>query len=102
TIPGTNPDVSTYIGLVVGGVRVPYPVLRAHQTLRDLPSLVNGVGPLHIRDLGETGPIDVVLGPLKNDVPSRMAMIDVLALPQFAGSPRKRLLPGVGAIALDR
>jgi hypothetical protein len=102
TIPGTNPDVSTYVGLVVGGVRVPYPALRAHQTLRNLPSLVPGSGPLHIRDLGETGSIDVILGPPKDEALSRMSNIDVFALAQFVDAPRKRLLPGVGVIALER
>jgi len=102
TIPGTNPDVSTYIGLVVGGLRAPYPAFRAHQTLRNLPSLVQGSGPLHIRDLGETGSIDVILGPPKDEALSRMSNIDVLALSQFANAPRKRLVPGVGVIALER
>jgi hypothetical protein len=101
-IPDVDRETSTYIGIYVGALRVPYAALRLHQSLRDLPSLVRGNATLHIRDLGETGPIDIVLGPTSADVPPRAGIPDPLALPQFATAPRKRLIPGVPMITLER
>lgn len=49
-------------GVIIGGVRVPRPVLAQHQALRRDPPLLRGSGPQHFRDLLATGPIDVVLG----------------------------------------
>ena len=100
TIPGTDPRISTYIGVFAGGVRVPFPALRIHQTLRKLPALVRGAGPLRIGEILESGPIEVALGPREEEVPSRVR--DPLALPQFATALRTRLLPGAAAIALSR
>lgn len=52
-----------HVGIEIGGVRVPQPVLEQHQTLRRDPPLLRGAGPQHFRDLLATGPIDVLLGP---------------------------------------
>ncbi|HYI12122.1 MAG TPA: carboxypeptidase-like regulatory domain-containing protein [Thermoanaerobaculia bacterium] len=82
-------QITRVIGLVVRGLRIPQGALRAHQSLRDLPSVLRGTGPLPIRDLAETGPIDVLLGPRLEEVPHRVP--DPFALPAYADVPRKRL-----------
>jgi hypothetical protein len=101
-IPGTAQETSTYIGLYVGGLRVPQAALEAHQSLRDLPARVRGSSALELRDIGETGPIEVVLGPTSAEVPPRAGIPDPLALPPYAGGPRKRLMPGESRVTLER
>lgn len=90
-----------HIVLIIGGVSVPQPALRQHQALRGLPVTVRGAGPLRLRDIAETGPIDIVLGPTVAELSSGAGAMDLLALPQFADAPRKRLPPGATAITLQ-
>ncbi|MDP9191957.1 MAG: hypothetical protein M3P06_09690 [Acidobacteriota bacterium] len=94
-LQGAGNDQRRLIGLVVGGILVPHAALRAHQTLRKLPSVTDASGRLRIRDIAETGPIDVVLGPAVNDVPSAGRSFDPLMLPQGAEAQRQRLTPGM-------
>jgi hypothetical protein len=95
----SNPRYSRHIGLVIGGVRVPQPVLRQHLTLRRMPTTLRGGGQLHFRDILETGPIDVLLGPMTEEVSSRAGGMDLFALPQFSEVPRLRLRAGEAAVA---
>jgi hypothetical protein len=89
------PRESREIGVAIGGVRVPQPVLAYHQTLRHDPPLLRGSGPQHFRDLLATGTIEVLLGPRPEEVASRSRGLDVFALPHYADVPRQRLEPGV-------
>lgn len=89
------PGETRYIGVAVGGVRVPQPVLAQHQTMRRDQPLMRGSGPHHIRDLLATGPIDVLLGPTSETVASGARSLDLFALPQFADVSRQRLEPGL-------
>jgi hypothetical protein len=84
-----------YIGVMIGGIRVPHPVLAQHQDLRNEHDLLRGVGPQHFRDLLATGPIDVLLGPVREEVDRRMRILDIFALEQYAKVPRQRLEPGM-------
>lgn len=88
------PDVTRYIGVAIGGVRIPQPVLAQHQTLRRDPPLMRAAGPQHFRDLLATGPIEVLLGPTVEEVAGPARSLDIFALPKFAGAPRERLEPG--------
>jgi hypothetical protein len=88
------PAVTRYVGVSIGGVRVPQPVLAQHQTLRNARPLLRGSGPQPFRDLLATGPIDVLLGPTIEEVAARARTMDLFALPQFANAPRRRLEPG--------
>ena len=90
-IPRTE---TRYIGVAIGGVRVPQPVLAQHQTLRRNPSLMHGAGPQPFHDLLATGPIEVLLGPRVEEVAPRARALDLFALPQFAAVPRQRLEAG--------
>jgi hypothetical protein len=95
------PSESRYIGVAIGGVRVPQPALAEHQTLRRLPPLLRGSGPQPIRDLLVTGPVDVILGPRVDDVDSRWRGLDLFALTQFADAPRMRFVPGTTDVVLE-
>lgn len=88
------PNEARHVGVIIGGVRVPQPVLAQHQTLRRESSLLRGRGPLTFRDLLATGPIDVLLGPTDPEVATRARALDLFALPQFAAAPRQRVEPG--------
>jgi hypothetical protein len=101
SIEGAEGRVMRHIVLIIGGMSVPQPALLQHQALRGLPATVRGAGPLRLRDIAETGPIDLVLGPTVDEVPSRAVGMDLLTLPEFAAAPRKRLPPGATAIALQ-
>ena len=92
------PAVTRYVGVTIGGVRVPQPVLAQHQTLRDAPPLLRGSGPQPFRDLLATGPVDVLLGPTIEEVAARARTMDLFALPQFANAPRRRLEPGTSDV----
>lgn len=94
------PGETRYIGVAIGGVRVPQPVLAEHQTLRRNPPLLRGAGPQHFHDLLATGPIDVLLGPPLEEVASRARGLDLFALVQYAGAPRQRLVPGTTDVVL--
>jgi hypothetical protein len=92
---------SRYIGIAIGGVRVPQPALAEHLTLRRLAPLLRGSGPHPIRDLLATGPIEVLRGPRVEDVDGRWRGIDLFALTQFADAPRTRLVPGTTDVVLE-
>jgi hypothetical protein len=89
---------ATYVGIVIGGLLVPQGALRAHQTLRAQRSMVSGGQAILFRELVESGPIEVILGPTVNDVPSRGRAFDPLLSPQAADAPRQKLLPGMNEI----
>lgn len=89
TLAAADRQSVRHIGLAVRGLRVPLGALRAHQGLRNLPYVLRGPGPLLIRDVAETGPIEVVLGPSPEEVSRRVA--DPFALPQYKDAPRKRV-----------
>jgi len=94
-LEGTVPPAeSRYIGVVIGGVRIPQPELVHHQDLHDDPSHLRGSGPLYFHGLLATGPIDVLLGPTVEEGASRGRPLDIFALPQYADPPRQRLEPG--------
>lgn len=95
-----DPRVTRHIGMLIGGVRVPLPVLREHQRMRRQPATIRGAGPVHFTAIAETGPIDVVLGPRPEDVGSISAAIDLFALPEFATAPRHRVVPGATSVTL--
>lgn len=88
------PDVTRYIGVEIGGVRVPQPVLAQHQTLRRDPALIRGHGAQHFRDILATGPIVVLLGPTLEEVAGPARNLDIFAFAKFASVPRERLEPG--------
>ena len=89
---------SRYVGVAIGGVRIPQPALVHHQDLRDDQNFIRGAGPLHIRDLLATGPVDVLLGPTVEEGASRGRPLDIFALPQYADVPRQRLEPGTSDV----
>jgi hypothetical protein len=88
----------TFVGLVIGGVLVPHAALKVHQTLRELPYVVSIERLLNLRDIADTGPIDVLLGPTVNEVPSRGRTFDPLLLPRTGEVLRQRLAPGMTQI----
>ncbi|HEV7921188.1 MAG TPA: hypothetical protein VGR02_10420 [Thermoanaerobaculia bacterium] len=92
------PSATRHIGVVIGGLRVPQPVLAQHQTLHRDPPLLHAAGPQHFRDLLATGPIEVLYGPTPEEVASRARSMDFFALPQFADAPRQRLVPGTSDV----
>ena len=92
------PTVARYVGVTIGGVRVPQPVLTQNQNLRQDPPHLRGSGPQHFRDLLATGPVDVLLGPTLEEVASRTRALDLFALPQFSEVPRQRLEPGTSDV----
>ena len=96
------PNESRYVGVAIGGVRIPQPALVHHQDLRDDQNFLRGAGPLHIRDLLATGPIEVLLGPTVEEGASRGRPLDIFALDQYANVPRERLQPGTTDVAFTR
>ena len=88
------PAQTRYIGVAIGGVRIPQPALALHQALRGDPPLMRGTGPQHFRDLLATGPIDVLLGPTVEEVGSQLRGMDIFAFPKFAEAPRQRVEAG--------
>ena len=94
-------DETRHVGVVIGGVRVPQPVLAQHQALRRDPPVLRGSGPQHFRDLLAAGPVEVLLGPVAEAVPSRARSLDLFALPQFADVPRRRLEPGTSDVVFE-
>ena len=98
---GTDPAITRFIGVAVGGLRVPLPALRNHQQLRRLASTIRGRGPAKIADILETGPIDVLLGPTTAEVAGPVATMDLFALEQFANPLRSRLAPGAATVVFD-
>ena len=88
----------TFVGVVIGGLLVPHAALKVHQTLRESPYVVSTDRLLNLRDLADTGPIDVLLGPTVNEVPTRGRAFDPLLLPRTGEVPRQRLAPGMTEI----
>jgi hypothetical protein len=86
---------SWYIGFVIGGVRVPPPVFAMHQAMRKEPFVARGDQQLQARDLLETGPIEVLLGPTTAEFSERGRPFDFFVLPKYANVPRERLAPDV-------
>ncbi|HUP46538.1 MAG TPA: hypothetical protein VM779_13615, partial [Thermoanaerobaculia bacterium] len=101
SVSGAVERENRHIGIVIGGVRVPQPALRQHQFLRGEPALLRGNGPLRFRDLAETGPIEVLLGPGAGEVPSRLGGIDLFALPDYADAPRLPLPAGAASVTFE-
>ncbi len=95
-----NPHTVTFIGLVINGVIVPPSALRLHQTIRRLPATLSDLTPLPIRDLAETGPIDVILGPTVREI-AVGAVSDVMLLERFSTAPHKRLGPGAKEVEFN-
>lgn len=98
--PATHVRQERYIGIVIGGVRVPQPLLAQHQTLRGDPPLMPRTGSQHFRDLLATGPVDVLFGPAVDEVAGPAGGLDIFALPKFAGAPRERFEPGSADVVL--
>ncbi len=92
----------TFVGLVIGGVLVPHAALKVHQTLLELPYVVSIERLLNLRDIAETGPIDVLLGPTVNEVPTRGRPFDPLLLPRSGDVPRQRLAPGMTQVVFEQ
>jgi hypothetical protein len=100
SIPSARPQSSTFIGIFVGNLRVPFVALRTHQAMRRLPALVRGSGPLRIAQLLETGAIEVMRGPRQDESSPQLNVPDPIAFPQFATAAKTRLLPGAISITL--
>jgi hypothetical protein len=62
-VNGVPARLTTNIGVAIGGLRVPQPVLAQHLALRGIASVASGSVALIIPALAETGPIDILLGP---------------------------------------
>jgi hypothetical protein len=90
-----------YIAIVVGGLRIPVPAFQQHATLRRMQTLVRNVRPLAVSDIAQTGPIEVILGPAYDVLPSRWLGTDFFALPVFASAPRGSLAPGAESVVLE-
>jgi hypothetical protein len=99
-LPNFPPQLSTLVGVTIGGLRVPGPAFVQHLALRGIQPLVNGAGPLHIPALAETGPIDILRGPSIQRAPS-FAPPDAIALRSFAPVATRRLMAGSNRIVFD-
>lgn len=86
-----------HVGVAIGGIVVPQPALTQHQFLRGSRAVWEGA-PLLFRDIAITGPIEVMFGPLFDDVPTRHRGMSLFVMPQYADSPRKAVPPDVGLI----
>ena len=84
---------SWHIGFVIGGVRVPPPVLAMHQAMRKEPAVARADQQLQVRDLLATGPIEVLLGPTTAEFSQRGRPFDFFVLPNYANAPREKLAP---------
>jgi hypothetical protein len=92
---------SKYLGITIAGVLVPHGALRHHQTLRNEETFIRDRFTVVVHDIAETGPIDVLLGPLVNSIPNRGRSIDPFLLPQSADAVRQRLAPGVTQLVFE-
>ena len=92
---------SWYIGLEIGGVRVPHPALTLHQSLRRDPTTVRAGVNMRIQDILATGPIDVILGPTTDEVTGPARGMDFYALPKFADRPKQRLAPDATLVMFE-
>lgn len=94
-------DEAHHVGLVIGGVRVPIAALVQHQSVRRQRSLVRPSVPLRLTAIGESGPIDVLLGPPVNQVPSRWQGMDIFTLPRYSDAPKERVEGESSGVVFD-
>jgi hypothetical protein len=85
-------QTTTVIGVAIGGLRIPQPVLAQHLALRGAAPLVRGRGALLISALAETGPIDILRGPSASQ--RQPQFLESLLLHGFAPVATERLPPG--------
>jgi hypothetical protein len=90
-----------FVAVIVGGIRIPMPVFRQHQDLVRLPWTSQPNGTLTVRELVDTGPIDVVLGPRVDEVARGAMSMDLFAFPQFANGARVRLPPDANSVSFN-
>ncbi|HEY6895431.1 MAG TPA: hypothetical protein VI258_14745, partial [Rhodanobacteraceae bacterium] len=95
SLPHTPPRLTTVLGIAIGGLRVPQPLLAQHQAMRKSTTVIAGEGPLVIPALAETGPIDILRGASIFAAPQ---MLEFLAVRDFAPVAVKRLEPGSAAV----
>jgi hypothetical protein len=86
------------IGVAIGGLRVPQPALMQHLALRGLPPLVSPGVTLLVPALAESGPIDILRGPI---AVQRQAQVMDIMLRNFAPIATQRLEPGNASVAFD-
>jgi hypothetical protein len=108
TIYNMRPQMVIPIGVTIGGWRVPQPALVQHLALRGTGALVKGGGPLLIPGLAESGPIDILRGPI---AVQRLPQSGMQRFPQppvmdpslrnFAPEATQRLGAGTSAVAFD-
>jgi hypothetical protein len=93
----------TVIGVAIGGLRVPQPVLAQHLALRGVAPLVKGGGPSLIPGLAESGPIDILRGPSGLQPPPQQQpqFMETLMLRGFAPVATQRLQQGSAAVIFD-
>lgn len=101
SLPGADWRDQRHVGVIVGGLRIPQPALRVHQALRGQAQTMRGEGPMVFRDIAETGPVEVLLGPLTTAVANGSIGTDLFAIPPFNESPRKPLQPGASSVVLS-
>ncbi|HXH41917.1 MAG TPA: hypothetical protein VNN08_25055, partial [Thermoanaerobaculia bacterium] len=89
----------TAVGVAIGGLRVPQPVLAQHLALRGVTPLVRGSGPLLIPALAESGPIDILRGP--SVMPRQPQLMDVVLTRSFTPVATLRLEPGSAGVVFD-
>jgi hypothetical protein len=98
TIENMPQRMVTIMGVAIGGLRVPQPVLAQHLALRGVAPLVSGGGPLLIPALSESGPIDILRGPSSQ---LRQPQFIETVMRGFAPVATQRLQPGSAAVAFD-
>ncbi|HEV7484963.1 MAG TPA: hypothetical protein VGQ65_04730 [Thermoanaerobaculia bacterium] len=98
TIDNAPQRMVTIIGVAIGGLRVPQPVLAQHLALRGVAPLVSGGGPLLIPALAESGPIDILRGPSSL---LRQPQFIESVMRGFAPVVTQRLQQGSGAVIFD-
>ncbi|HSY47504.1 MAG TPA: hypothetical protein VLC46_01710 [Thermoanaerobaculia bacterium] len=101
----------TPVGVAIGGLRVPQPVLAQHLALRGVAPLVMGGGPLLIPALAESGPIDILRGPSgfqpqvqPRQRPQQLSppqFMETLMIRPFAPVATQRLQEGSAEVVFD-
>lgn len=94
-LPGVSQRMVTPVGLTIGGLHVPGVALAEHLALRELSPFMRGPGPVLIRAVAETAPIDVLRGR------SFMATDVAVAGTEFTPVATRRLPPDSDLVALD-
>ncbi|HEV7572024.1 MAG TPA: hypothetical protein VGQ21_11055 [Thermoanaerobaculia bacterium] len=98
TIENMPPRMATMIGVTIGGLRVPQPVLAQHLALRGAAPVISGGGPSLVAGLAETGPIDILRGPFGSQ---RQPQFLESLMRGFAPVATQRLQPGSAAVVFD-